>query len=225
MTGLIPSDSVVLKCIDHGERGRIVTLFTAEQGHTSAYARGARGKSKRFGGQLDLFQRGDAVFELRTRSGSLPQLKTFHARFPYEGIRQDVVKFAIASFWAELVLCTTVDADASPIQFERLVAALDSLNRSQESQRRDLVLGFQLLWFDAMGILPPLDEETLSRANVPHLTTQTLAIARALLSGVEIPDLDWERARAVGILTRTLRHQVVNRPLNSAKFLHQMLVD
>jgi hypothetical protein len=55
------------------------------------------------------------------------------------------------------------------------------------------------------------------------LNEQTMALARALLSGMDIPELDGPLFANVGVLTRALRERVVGRQLVSIPFLFQML--
>ncbi len=212
-----------MRLVDQGERNRIVTLFTRTVGRTPCIARGARGSKRRFGGHLDLFHRGTAELASGRKLSGLPTLKAFVVAEPYEPIRADIVRFAIASFMVEIVLNATAAGDANDAQFDVLRSTLDALSQGEDSDRRDLILGFQLRWFDAMGELPPLEEEALRLARLPYLAEQPLAIARALLSGMPIPELDDERFRLVGTLTRAVRNRVLRRPLESTRFLFEVL--
>lgn len=225
MSRSVETDAVVLRLVDQGDRNRIVTLFTPSAGRTACVARGARGSKHRFGGHLDLFHRGRADLGRPRRTGGLPPLSGFVVTDPYEAIRADIVRFATASFFVEIVITATAAGDANPGQFAVLVESLGALSRGEESTRRDLILAFQLRWFDAMGELPPLHPENLRQARLPHLDEQPLAIARALLSGMEIPELDARRFRAVGGLTRAVRNRVLRKPLESTHFLYQVLDD
>ncbi len=218
----VTTEAVVLRLVDHGDKNRIVTLFTPTHGRLAALARGARGASSRFGGHLDLFHRGEVLLKLRT---GLAELASFHVHDPHQSVREDVVKYATASFIVDLVMATTSEGDASPSQFALIARVLCELAASPESRRLDLVLGVQLRWFETMGVLPDLDEPSLLRAGLPVLDEQPLAIARALLAGLPIPDLDAERFHAVGTLTRAVRERVASRPLGSLRFLHQVLED
>jgi hypothetical protein len=74
-----------------------------------------------------------------------------------------------------------------------------------------------------MGVLPELDDECLHLAQLPSLDDQNLALARALLSGMEIPELDGSHFVKVGALTRAIRERVIGRQLASVPFLFQML--
>jgi len=223
MNELHPRDGIVLRRIEHGDRNRILTIFTKEHGKLAVYVRGARGVSKRFGGPLDLFQQGIATFGHRRKANAMPILQAFDARNTHASIRADVTKFAIASFWSELVLSTTAERDSSSMQFDQICRGLAALNDAPHGMRRDLILGFQLQWFLAMGVMPPLEDDALIKANLPSLSDRGLAIARALSSGATIAELDAHHADEVGVLTRAIRHSVVQRPLTSARFLHQVL--
>ena len=218
------SDSgIVLRLVDHSERHRIVTLFTPEHGRIAAIARNSRGNSKRFGGHLDLFHEGLCVWERSRSSSAIPALQSFTLTEGFEGIRQDITRFGAASFFVELVLVTTAAGDASPTQYELLRNTLSELADADDV--RWLVVGFQLRWYHTMGVLPPLDEMALLDSGLPRLPERSLAIARALLCGASISDLDDAGFRGVGTLTRALRHRVATRPLTSLAFLHQVLAD
>ena len=222
LTAPAATEAIVLRLLDHGDKHRIVTLFTQAHGRLAALARGARSATSRFGGHLDLFHRGEALLKLRS---GLAELASFHVHDPHASVRDDVVKFAIASFVVDLVMATTSEGDASAPQFEVLASILSELAASPEGRRLDLVLAVQLRWFGTMGVLPDLDEASLARAGLPILDDQPLAIARALAAGVPIPDLDADRFHAVGALTRAVRLRVAARPLESLRFLHQELED
>lgn len=221
MTAADGTDAVVLRLVDHGERARIITLYTPDSGRTAVMARGARGSSRRFGA-LDLFQRGVAYLTQPRRPGGMATLKSFEPTRTYRGIREDVVRFAAASFFTELVCVTTAAGEAAPKQHEVLVETLHHLDSA--NYFFDLILGFQLRWFSAMGELPALEDMALLQSGLPHLDDGELAVARALLAGVSIPELDAGRFRAVGALTRAVRNRVATRPLESTRFLHQVLM-
>jgi DNA repair protein RecO (recombination protein O) len=217
------TDAVFLRIVDYKERHRIATLYTRQWGRVSAVARRSRSNSKRFSGHIDLFHRGEAVLVRSRRGGGLSTLGSFLVRQGHDHLRTDLVRFAIASFWAELVLSTTAEGNASTHQYDVLTDMLDRLNGSSQGRRFDLILGFQLRWFSAMGVLPPLDEESLAAAKLPMLDDQAMAVARALVAGVDISDLDAQVFGVVGRLTRQVRHQLVSREFASTKFLMEML--
>jgi DNA repair protein RecO len=215
-------DGIVVRLVDHQERNRIVTLFTPHVGQVATYARGVRGSKKRFAGHVDLFNRGTAQLT-RPKRGGMPNLKSFDLTAGFEPIRQDILRFAIATFFIDVVLHTSAEGDGSPKQFEVLLTSLQTLAAGEESARRDLILAFQLQWFDAMGELPSLDLASLAEAGLPLLEDQPLAITRALLAGVAVPDLDPARFHAVGLFTRAIRRRLISRPLKSTRFLFEML--
>jgi len=217
-------DAIVLRMIDHGETGRIVTFYTPTLGRIAAMARGARGKSRRFSGHLDLFHRGEATLK-SSRRGGLATLAEFSAGQLYDSLRQDLERFATASFFVELVLMSTVDHDPAADQFALIAEALETVATSDRPLRPDVILSFQLRWFDALGELPDLSGGDLADAHLPHLDDGAIAVARALSQGVNVRDLDEARFRAVGALTRALRHRISGRPMASSTLLSQLLSD
>jgi DNA repair protein RecO len=216
-------DAIILRLVDHAETHRIVTLLTPEQGQLGCLARGARGRSRRFGGHLDLFHRADVILTPSRSKRGLATLKELTVTEAHEPIRSDVTRFATASFLAELALATTTDGAPAEVQFSLLAETLADLSAGADDERMDLVLSFQLRWFNALGELPALTAEALHHAHLPVPEERSLAAARALAQGVRITDLDPSTAKAIGGLTKALRNRVVGRPMNSLKLLGQLL--
>lgn len=217
------TDAILLRMVNYKEKHRIVSIFTRDLGRISVMARSARTTNKRYNGHLDLFHRGNAIIR-QPKNGGLSTLTTFQLKNGYERLRTDLMRFAIASFWAELVLNTTAEGDRSPQQFEILSQMMSRLDESSEGMRYDLILGFQLVWFQAMGVLPPLDNESLACAGLGTLEDQPLAVARALVEDISIPELDAPLFQSVGALTRRLRNKVSSREFVTTRFLAEMLL-
>ena len=229
--------AIVLRLIDYGEHNRIVTLYSPTLGRFGAMARGARGKSRRFGGHLDLFHVGEAQLASPRgrgarsgagrsgKTGGLSTLTEFDAVELFEPMRLDLSRYATACFFVEMVLATTVDDDPAVAQYELLERGLREIATSARDTRPDLLLSFQLRWFDALGELPDLDDEAIESAHLPHLDPAALAIARALLGGIAIPELDRQRFAEIGGLTRALRHRICSREFASSALLAGFFAD
>ncbi|MFT5433011.1 MAG: recombinational DNA repair protein (RecF pathway) [Myxococcota bacterium] len=218
------TEAIVLRLVDHGETNRIATFYSPTLGRFAAIARGARSRSRRFGGHLDLFHRGNALLKMPKRGG-MPVLTDFSATEMFSSLRGDLDRFSVASFFLELVLRSTVDRDPSTTQYEAISEALQTVADSPEPMRPDLIVGFQLRWFALLGELPPLEASELAAAHLPPLEDSTLSIARALAEGVSVTDLDEAHFRAVGVLTHALRNRINGRPLGSSRMLAEMLAD
>ncbi|MBT9559240.1 MAG: recombination protein O N-terminal domain-containing protein [Myxococcales bacterium] len=216
-----PSDAVLLRLVDQGERDRLGHFYLREHGRVTLALRGVRGGSRRFGGDVDLFSRGVATFTPGRNANALASFDVAHAGGL---VAADPVRFAIASFWAELVLATTADDDPCESGYDVLAGHLTALATSPESERRDLLLGFQLGWFRALGHLPDLDAASLLEAELPALGPDSETIARALLAGcADVPPLSPVALREIGAVTQRLRERLTSRPLLSVSFLSQML--
>ncbi len=223
MTGAVrrPSDAVLLRLVDQGERDRLGHFYLREHGRVTLALRGVRGGSRRFSGDVDLFSRGVASFTPGRNPNALASFDVTHAGAQ---VAADPIRFAIASFWAELVLATTADDDPSESGFDVLAAHLGALATSPDPERRDLLLGFQLGWFRALGHLPDLDAASLREAELPALGPVSETIAVALLAGpVGVPALSPVALREIGAVTQRLRERLTSRPLLSVGFLSQML--
>lgn len=217
---LAEDEGVILRVTDYGEKHRIVTLFLREQGRASALARGARSSTRRFGGGLDLFVRTQVQFA-RSGANALPVLAELNVIDTYEGLHADVTRYAVASFFAELVLETTAERDPSPAGYAWLTRCLASL-ASWTPESTDLLLAFQLGWFHTLGILPPLTDEAFASASLPALSDDERSAANELVETLALSDGRPGR-HAIGRLTRTLRERVLNKPLRSETFLRELL--
>ena len=94
----------MLKCVEYGDYDLIITFFTLKRGKISVIAKSAKKSSKRFGGILELFSVLDIVYSIsKSRKKGLPILNEASLKTPNMTIRQDIMKTAYASYWADLI--------------------------------------------------------------------------------------------------------------------------
>lgn len=127
MIARVEIPAVVLRTVDVGDSGRVVTLLTREQGKLAAFARGARASRRRFAGALEPFtllaaglSGGEGEALARLESAAI--VRSFHA------IRGELPRIACAACAAELSGALLRDLEPHPALFDRLVAYLERLD-------------------------------------------------------------------------------------------------
>jgi DNA repair protein RecO (recombination protein O) len=118
--------ALVLRTFDQGESDRVVHLYTEELGRVSAIAKGARRSRRRFPGTLELFSLVEARLVAPPRS-ALMRLEGARIARPLDGLTQDLVRFAIACEFVELLDRLTADGESHPELFAFAEGLLDVL--------------------------------------------------------------------------------------------------
>ncbi len=145
---------VVLRQTETKEADKILTVLTAEKGKVSVIARGARRKGSRLAATAQLLAYSEmTVYESRgwymLTEGSTLQL------FP--GLRTDVERLALASYFAELT--ETVTQEGEPAE-EILPLLLNALYALGELKKDPLLVkaAFELRLLSLAGFTPLLTE-------------------------------------------------------------------
>lgn len=134
----------------------IITWCTESQGKIKTVARGARRPKSVFSGKLDLFFVAEIQFA-RSRKSDLHTLREVVLREPQEGIRQDYMRVALASYFVELIDLATEPDHAVPELYDLLLRALNYLNDSPPTLRALLHFESELARLSGMldaGIAP-----------------------------------------------------------------------
>ena len=145
---------IVLRATETKESDYILTVLTAEHGRLSVIARGARRKNSRLAAacqhlafsELVLYRRGDWYM--------LDEASTLAL---FDGLRRDLEKLALASYFTEMTEAVTSEELPAPEILSLLLHALyalDALNRPQELVRA----AFELRLLALSGYEPLLDE-------------------------------------------------------------------
>ena len=120
--------AVILRTLDYGESDRIVTFFTADIGKLKGIAKGARRSKRRFTNALELFSLSNVLFS-RGGRGGLSLIEGVDVVSHHPGIREDLEKTLIATYFAELVDGFSVEGKKNNELFCLLEDFLEILNR------------------------------------------------------------------------------------------------
>lgn len=145
------TQAVVLSRRDYGEADRIVVLFTAQQGRTSAIIKGARRQKSKLGPHCDYFAR---VNLMLGRGRDLDVITGVEPVASYQRLRQDLEAFAHASYYAELLRHFTKERQAQQGVYELLVASLSVLDEGVDPW--PVTRHFELAMLTLLGYHPEL---------------------------------------------------------------------
>ena len=126
------ADAITIRYADYSETSRIFSFYTREFGRMAALAKGAKRKSSKLVGHVDLFSHCEIVFASRGSRDQLHILAESSASETFRGIRRGLVRFYAACHAAALVETMTAVEDPNEQLFDRLLALLRGLHRGVE---------------------------------------------------------------------------------------------
>lgn len=118
--------ALVLRTFDYGESDRLVHLYTEALGRVSALAKGARRSRRRFPGTLETFTILDTHIVEPPRA-SLLRLEGARLERPFEGLVNDLGRYAIACQLVEVLDRLTGEHETNPELFQFAIGVLDVL--------------------------------------------------------------------------------------------------
>jgi DNA repair protein RecO (recombination protein O) len=173
--------AVVLRRVDVGEADRILSLLTAERGRVEVRVPSARKSRKRFGG-VDLYTLLDADIDdsrrrLRLRGASVVA--------SHPGIREDIVRLALAGHVAELTGQAAAEEQESPELLRLAVAAFTSLDvpAGVDVGGRGWARAFELKLAHVVGVRPSLLQCASCGASIDSGTTGWSPVHGGVLVG------------------------------------------
>jgi len=153
----IRTQALVLRSFDQGESDRLVRLFTEGCGRVSAIAKGAKRSRRRFPGTLEILTRVEIRLVAPARS-PLMRLESARLLEPYEGLVEDVRRFALACQLLELLDRLTGEHEANRGLYRFAVGALGALREEPPDRLLGLLLRMKVLAW--LGYRPQLLECT-----------------------------------------------------------------
>jgi len=149
----IRTRALVLSHFDQRESDRLVHLYTEDLGRVSAIAKGARRSKRRFPGTLEILTLLDVRIVDPPRA-SLMRLEGARLIAPFEGLVNDLGRYAIACQLLELLDRVTGEREAAPDLFRFAIGVLDVLRA--ETPDRLLALLVLVKTISRLGYRPQL---------------------------------------------------------------------
>jgi DNA repair protein RecO (recombination protein O) len=131
------TEGIVLRDFDFRETSKIVVFYTRDFGVLKGLAKGVRAKNKSFGSSLELYCHNYISF-YKSRSGNIHLLGRCEVKNFYPGIREDLLKSSLATYWMEIIRELSESPDEQ--LFEFLLNSLSYLEK--ETNLSPLILPF-----------------------------------------------------------------------------------
>ena len=145
----------ILSFRDYGESDRIVTILTDTSGKLKGIAKGARRSVKRFANAIEPFSLSSILFSRRRPEG-LFLIEDCRVISHYAGIREDLEKTLIASYFIDLADHFSGEGAPSRSLFYHLRDFLDLLERGPVSE--SILRLFELRLLCLSGYEPALEQ-------------------------------------------------------------------
>jgi DNA repair protein RecO (recombination protein O) len=146
---------LVLRCQDWSETSQVVHLLARDVGRVRCLAKGSRRPKNPFGGPLDRWILGEAVFSLRDPNQLAVLIELFETE-RFEGVRRRLEAFYGASLATELVIALVPEADAQPAVFDLAVRALSVLADAEPEASRAIAYAFAWRLLALLGYSPEM---------------------------------------------------------------------
>lgn len=147
---------LTLRCGDYSETSQVVSLLARSAGAIRCLAKGSKRGRNPFGGPLDRWTLGEAVFSLRDPN-RLATLMELYELERFEGLRRSLPAFYGACGTTELLLALVPQADPQPEVFDLAVETLGRLARADAPASRAIVFAFAWRLLALLGYGPDLD--------------------------------------------------------------------
>ena len=154
MSRTYQAEGIILKASAMGEADRLLSVLSPSEGLIKLIAPNARKTKSKMGGRTALF----VVNQMMCLKGrSLDKLLQADVKYSYPGLSKHLAKLTTAQYWAELILCQSIDGSADRKLYELFIQLLAQLEDCEPQQVYiALVQGMSLLLHHA-GINPQLN--------------------------------------------------------------------
>ncbi len=122
---LVSTRALILQAFPYSDTSKILRLFTLTHGLRSVIAKGAQRPKSRFGGLLEPFTEGEALFFVR-EGRDLHTLSGFDLLHSRQRLGRNLAAFAGASLLAELVLRSSTE-EPHPALYRAIATSLDEI--------------------------------------------------------------------------------------------------
>lgn len=149
--------AICLRTVSYSETSQVVTLLMRENGKIGAMAKGSRRAKSSFGGAIEIFSYGPAMFSQKA-GGQLATLTDFDPQPRFRGLHGDLRAMHTALFAAELTEAFLEDGDPHPLLFDKFIKFLETVQETKdESTLWAWLILYQLRLLEEIGLSPLLD--------------------------------------------------------------------
>lgn len=176
----ITTKALVLRGVDYRESDKILTLFTRDQGKLTASARGCRKKGSAIAAGCQLLAWSELVlYDYQGRWS----VKEASSERLFEGVRGDIVRLALACYFAEVAELLAVEGESAPELLSLTLNSLHALDKMPEKPLTLIKAAFEWKAMALAGYEPLLDGCDVCGAEPPeaprfHLREGMLHCAR-----------------------------------------------
>ncbi len=144
-------EGIVVRHAVVGERDRIVTLFTAEEGKLALVARGALRPGSTLGPRVDMLSHGRFHCVRRRSLDLIAEAVTLDS---FGRLKSDLWRLSCALYLAELTDVSTAEGSPNRTLFDLLLAAMSRMDAGECDDR--LLRVFELQLLETLGFCPSL---------------------------------------------------------------------
>ncbi|MGE5701694.1 MAG: DNA repair protein RecO [Clostridia bacterium] len=129
---LVKWEGIVLRTVDYGEAGKVLTLFTREHGKVGVMARGAKKPRSRLAAVSQPFMHG--YFLCKTGGTGLADLTQGEIVDSFADLRQDLLLTAYTAYIVELFDRLTHEGEVNPFLFQLLLLTLRYMDEGRDAE-------------------------------------------------------------------------------------------
>ena len=211
----VKTQAAVLRSYKYGESDLILTLFGLSTGKVSAIAKGARKTKNRMRGTLQLFSIGNFLLY---KGKSLYTVTQRETEEPFVILRQDLSKFAYASYCAEIIGELLREEEPNVPAFRLLSIVLSLIASGQEEFAARL---FDMRMLKISGFLPEMCRCVKCGGHLPERPVFSCAEGGAVCCGGKGVQLGKDTLAVMNNLSK-MDMQKTHRLRPSAKNLKEM---
>lgn len=149
---LVSARALVLQSFPYSETSKILRLYTREHGLRSVIAKGAQRPRSRYGGLLEPFTEGVALFYMK-EGRDLHTLSGWDLLRSRQALGRDLTGFAGASLLAEIVLRVGTEEPHEAL-YEALAESFDALVGAEEAARERIAVAGVWRVVSLLGFAP-----------------------------------------------------------------------
>ena len=156
--------AIVLREVKYKEADRILTLLTDTDGKITAKARGAFRKGSKLGAGTQFLSFSDMTMFTNKDKWSINEASTIEE---FKGLRSDISKLALASYFAECVESIAAEGVADPEMLQLILNSLYALSNDLYSENI-IKAAFELRLMEIAGYEPYISECSVCGKEMPE---------------------------------------------------------